>query len=57
MLLASVLKRGAGPELVEVVREVVDDLSRDIEELRALITELRPATLDQIGLVSRLSRT
>jgi len=54
VLLASVLKRGAGPELVEVVREVVDDLSRDIEELRALITELRPATLDQIGLVAAL---
>jgi len=54
VLLASVLKRGASPELVEVVREVVDDLSRDIEELRALITELRPATLDQIGLVAAL---
>jgi signal transduction histidine kinase len=54
VLLASVLKRGAGPELVEAVREVVDGLSRDIEELRALITELRPATLDQIGLVAAL---
>ncbi len=54
VLLASVLKRGAGPELVEAVREVVDDLSRDIEELRVLITELRPATLDQIGLVAAL---
>jgi signal transduction histidine kinase len=54
VLLASALKRGAGPELVEVVREVVEDLNRDIEELRALITELRPATLDQIGLVAAL---
>jgi signal transduction histidine kinase len=54
VLLASVLKRGAGPELVEAVREVVADLSRDIDELRALITELRPATLDQIGLVAAL---
>ncbi len=54
VLLASVVKRGAGPELVEVVREVVDELSRDIEELRGLITELRPATLDQIGLAAAL---
>jgi signal transduction histidine kinase len=54
VLLASALKRGAGPELVEIVREVVEDLNRDIEELRALITELRPATLDQIGLLAAL---
>ncbi|HXV05741.1 MAG TPA: GAF domain-containing protein, partial [Solirubrobacterales bacterium] len=54
VLLASALKRGAGPELEGAVREVVEDLSRDIEELRALITELRPATLDQIGLEAAL---
>jgi signal transduction histidine kinase len=54
VLLSSALKRGAGPELEDAVREVVEDLSRDIDELRGLITELRPATLDQIGLVSAL---
>jgi signal transduction histidine kinase len=54
VLLASALKRGAGPELEDAVREVVEGLSRDIDELRALITELRPATLDQIGLVAAL---
>jgi signal transduction histidine kinase len=54
VLLSSALKRGAGPELEDAVREVIEDLSRDIEELRALITELRPATLDQIGLVAAL---
>ncbi|MGB7588550.1 MAG: GAF domain-containing sensor histidine kinase [Solirubrobacterales bacterium] len=54
VLLSSALKRGPGPQLEQAVGEVVDDLSHDIEELRALITELRPATLDQIGLVAAL---
>ncbi len=54
ILLSSALKRGAGPELEKAVGEVVDDLNHDIEELRALITELRPATLDQIGLIAAL---
>jgi signal transduction histidine kinase len=54
LLLSSALKRGDGPGLAETVREVVDELSRDIEELRALITELRPATLDELGLRAAL---
>ncbi len=54
VMLSSALKRGSGPELEDAVGAVVEDLSRDIEELRALITELRPATLDQIGLVAAL---
>lgn len=52
LLLASALKQ-ADPDLVrDAVRDVVDELARDIDELRTLITELRPATLDQIGLVA-----
>jgi signal transduction histidine kinase len=37
-----------------VVEETIEDIARDIEELRALISELRPATLDQLGLVAAL---
>lgn len=54
LLLASALKQGEGPQLEEAVRDVLDELARDIEELRTLITELRPATLDQIGLAAAL---
>ena len=38
ILLSSALKRGGGPALEKAVAEVVDDLTNDIEELRALIT-------------------
>lgn len=51
--LSSALKRG-GPRLEAVVEEAIGDITRDIEELRALISELRPATLDQLGLVAAL---
>ena len=56
VLLSSALKRGDAAGLEEAVREVVEDIGRDIEELRALITELRPATLDQLGLGAALRR-
>jgi signal transduction histidine kinase len=54
VLLATALKRGDGPQLEGAVREALDDVARDIDELRALITELRPATLDQLGLRAAL---
>ncbi len=54
VVLSAALKRGPGSQLEDAVRDVVGELSRDIDELRALITELRPATLDQIGLVAAL---
>jgi signal transduction histidine kinase len=50
VLLSSALKRGDGPQLADSVGEAVEEIGRDIEELRALISELRPATLDQLGL-------
>jgi signal transduction histidine kinase len=53
VLLSSALKRG-GTDLEEAVRAVIVDIKRDIDELRNLITELRPATLDQIGLSAAL---
>jgi signal transduction histidine kinase len=54
VLLSSALKRGAGSELEAAVGEALEDMGRDIDELRGLITELRPATLDQLGLRAAL---
>jgi signal transduction histidine kinase len=49
MLLSSALK--AGEEAREqAVRDAVAQLGDEIDKVRALITELRPAALDQIGL-------
>jgi signal transduction histidine kinase len=52
--LSSALKSGDRERLEEAVGDAVEEMSRDIEELRALISELRPATLDQLGLVAAL---
>jgi two-component system, NarL family, sensor histidine kinase DevS len=52
--LSSALKSGDRGRLERAVEESLDDIAHDIEELRALITELRPATLDQLGLVAAL---
>jgi signal transduction histidine kinase len=54
VLLSRALKREDPLELAAAVRESVEGMARDIDELRALITELRPATLDQIGLEAAL---
>jgi signal transduction histidine kinase len=53
LLLASALKKGGG-ELQQVVRSTLEAIDSDIEELRTLIAELRPATLDQLGLRAAL---
>ena len=42
--------RGGGDVLEGAVRDAVAQLSQEIDKVRALITELRPAALDQIGL-------
>ena len=48
VLLSSALRR---PDtLAEAVAEAVEQIGTDIESLRTLITELRPAALDEIGL-------
>ncbi len=54
VLLSSALKHGDPEVLAESVREALEAVNRDIDELRALITELRPATLDQLGLRAAL---
>jgi two-component system, NarL family, sensor histidine kinase DevS len=54
VLLSSALKRGDPEVLADAVRQTLETVNRDIDELRALITELRPATLDQLGLRAAL---
>jgi two-component system, NarL family, sensor histidine kinase DevS len=54
VMLSSALKRGDPEMLADSVREALEAIGRDIDELRGLITELRPATLDQLGLRAAL---
>jgi signal transduction histidine kinase len=53
------LKSAARSSEVEVLRTAVTDaadhVSREIENLRAIITELRPAALDELGLAPALT--
>src|SRR5919108_158742 len=50
MLLSSGRKSDDPAALQEVVDTAIEQLGRDIESLRTLITELRPAALDELGL-------
>ena len=50
VVLSSALQRGSPEGLAAAVRDAVDQMSSEIENLRNLITELRPAALDEIGL-------
>ena len=50
MLLSSAL-RGPEGDLAEAVSRAITQLTDGIASLRALITELRPAALDELGLV------
>ena len=52
--LSSALKSGDVARLTNAVEEAIGDIAHDVEELRALISELRPATLDQLGLPAAL---
>jgi signal transduction histidine kinase len=54
VLLASALRRGSPETLSRAVREAVDELAEEIDKLRALITELRPAALDELGLTAAI---
>jgi signal transduction histidine kinase len=54
LLLTSALHRG-DPESGELaMREAVGHLEREIENLRAIITDLRPAALDELGLATAI---
>jgi two-component system, NarL family, sensor histidine kinase DevS len=54
VMLSSALKRDDPEGLRQAVAEALETVGRDIDELRSLITELRPATLDQLGLRAAL---
>jgi two-component system, NarL family, sensor histidine kinase DevS len=50
LLLSSALRRGEVEHSERSMREAVEHIEREIENLRAIITELRPAALDELGL-------
>jgi signal transduction histidine kinase len=50
MLLSSALRRGSPEALEEAMRDAVEHIGTEIESLRTLIAELRPAALDELGL-------
>jgi two-component system, NarL family, sensor histidine kinase DevS len=50
VLLSSALRRGDPQQLEGAVRAAVEQIGTEIEKLRMLITELRPAALDELGL-------
>jgi signal transduction histidine kinase len=50
VLLSSARQRGGPKGLETAVEKAIDQLGSEIENLRVLVTELRPAALDEIGL-------
>jgi signal transduction histidine kinase len=54
VLLSSALKRDDPQGARDAMREAVGRLEQDIENLRAIITDLRPAALDELGLVAAI---
>ena len=50
VLLSSALRHSKGESLELAVRTAVEQIGTEIEKLRMLITELRPAALDELGL-------
>ncbi|MGA2319407.1 MAG: GAF domain-containing sensor histidine kinase [Solirubrobacteraceae bacterium] len=50
MLLSAALRRGDPERNREAMGEAVEHIAHEIEALRAIITELRPAALDELGL-------
>jgi signal transduction histidine kinase len=50
LLLSSALRHDDLQRAQEAMREAVERIEREIENLRSIITELRPAALDELGL-------
>ena len=50
VILSSALRRVEQDAVAELLREGVGQVEREIENLRAIITDLRPAALDELGL-------
>ena len=51
VLLSSGLRRADEGPMSDLLRDAVEQVEREIENLRAIITDLRPAALDELGLV------
>jgi signal transduction histidine kinase len=51
VILSSALRRVDDDDVADLLREGVGQVEREIENLRAIITELRPAALDELGLI------
>ncbi|HEY1689945.1 MAG TPA: GAF domain-containing sensor histidine kinase [Solirubrobacteraceae bacterium] len=50
VLLASALRRGNPTQIATAAQETVGHIEREIRNLRSIISELRPAALDELGL-------
>ncbi len=64
LVLATARRAGEAPAMITAISQAMEQLDFDISNLRALISELRPATLDQLGigaaikaLAERVTRT
>ena len=55
VLLSAALRRGGHEQTQEAVRQAIEHIEQEIANLRAIITELRPAALDELGLASAIS--
>lgn len=51
VILSAALRRVEQPEVADMLPDGVGQVEREIENLRAIITELRPAALDELGLL------
>jgi signal transduction histidine kinase len=55
VLLSAALRRGGHEETREAVRQAIEQIEQEIANLRGIITELRPAALDELGLASAIN--
>jgi signal transduction histidine kinase len=54
VLLSSALRRGDAQRREQAMTQAVEHIAREIDNLRAIITELRPAALDELGLATAI---
>jgi signal transduction histidine kinase len=55
VLLSAAMRRGGHEQTQEAMRQAIEQIEQEIANLRAIITELRPAALDELGLASAIS--
>src|SRR5205807_5347394 len=51
VLLASALRRGDAAGSEQAMRQAIEDVELEIDNLRAIIADLRPSLLDDLGLL------